>query len=102
MKKLLVLLFLLVSSLGFSQNAALLEGTWKNKDGEILMMGWKVWTRKTPTGDISGTWEEIDEKTLHIVRSTGEEYDIAFSVTGTTWAIERPFSDSVWLWYRIQ
>ena len=100
MRKYLVVLFTLVGSVLYSQNAVQLEGTWQNQEGEILEMGWKVWTRKTSEGDISGTWEEVGPNTLHIIRSTGEEYDINFSVTGTTWAIEQPFSDQCWIWYR--
>ena len=102
MKKYLIVFFTLISGLVFSQNAAQLEGVWKNKDGEVLEMGWKIWTRKTPEGDITGTWEEVGPNTLHIRRVTGEEYDINFSVKGTTWAIEKPFSNQAWVWYRIQ
>jgi hypothetical protein len=101
MKKLLILLFILVSSISFAQNAAKLEGTWRNQEGEVLEMGWKVFQRQTTKGLIKGTWEEVDENTLRIIRSTGEEYQIDFAVTGTTFVIEQPFTDKTWLWYRM-
>ena len=101
MRKLLVILFTFLCSVSYSQNAIKLEGTWTNHQGEVLKMGWKVWQRQTTKGLIQGTWEEIDEKTLKITRSTGEEYSIKFSVVGTTWVIERPFSDEAWLWHKI-
>lgn len=101
MKKILVTLFLLVSSLTYSQYAVQLEGTWKNQEGEVLEMGWKVWKRQTTQGLIKGTWEEVGPHTLKIVRETGEEYKIRFAVEGTTFSIERPFSDEAWLWYKM-
>ena len=101
MKRLLTILLLTFSSFVFSQNAVQLEGTWRNQEGEVLKMGWKVWERQTTQGLIKGTWEEVDAHTLKIVRSTGEEYTIQFAVKGTTFVIERPFSDEVWLWYRM-
>ena len=106
MKKILVTLLLFITSLAYSQNAAKLEGIWVNQEGEVLEMGWKVWTRKTKQGEelASGTWEEVSSNTLHIKRYSGEEYDISFglSKTNTTWAIEQPFSDVCWIWFRIQ
>ena len=101
MKKILVTLFLFLTNWAHSQYAVQLEGTWKNQEGEVLEMGWKVWQRQTTQGLIKGTWEEIGPHTLKIVRETGEEYTIQFAVKGTTFAIERPFSDKVWLWYKM-
>ena len=101
MRKLLVIVSFLIGSLAYSQQAVQLEGTWRNQSGEILKMGWKVFERETPTGVVSGTWEEIAYDKLLIKRSTGEEYTIRFALSGTTWAIERPFSEECWLWYRM-
>ena len=106
MRKYLVILFTLICGLAFSQNAARLEGIWVNQEGEVLEMGWKVWVRKTKQGEeiASGTWEEKGPATLHIKRYSGEEYDINFGISprGVTWAIEQPFSDTCWIWFRIQ
>ena len=101
MRKLLVIVSFLIGSLAYSQQAVQLEGMWKNQEGEVLKMGWKVWERQTTQGLIKGTWEEVDYDKLLIKRSTGEEYIIQFAVNGTTWAIERPFSDECWVWYRM-
>lgn len=101
MKKLLVIVSLLIGSLAYSQQAIQLEGTWKNQKGEVLKMGWKVWERQTTQGLIKGTWEEQNNNTLKITRSTGEEYTIKFAVEGTTFAIEQPFSNECWLWYKM-
>lgn len=106
MRKYLVVLFTLISGLVFSQNAARLEGVWQNQEGEILEMGWNVWTRKSKQGEelASGTWEEKGPNTLFIRRVSGEEYDIDYSIApkGMTWAIEQPFSETCWIWFRIQ
>lgn len=101
MRKLLVIVSLLIGSLAYSQQAVQLEGTWKNQEGEILKMGWKVWERQTTKGLIKGTWEEVAYDKLLIKRSTGEEYTIQFAIKGTTWAIEQPFTDQSWLWYKM-
>ena len=101
MRKLLVIVFLLIGSLAYSQQAAQLEGTWRNQEGEILKMGWKVWERQTTQGLIKGTWEEVAYDKLLIKRSTGEEYTIQYSLVGTTWAIEQPFTNQCWVWFRV-
>ena len=101
MRKLLVIVFLLIGSLAYSQQAAQLEGTWRNQEGEILKMGWKVWERQTTQGLIKGTWEEVAYDKLLIKRSTGEEYTIQYSLVGTTWAIEQPFTNQCWVWFKI-
>ena len=101
MKK-IVLILVTLFTLQVSAQDWNLEGVWKNEEGEILTMGWKTFERKTPTGTVSGTWEFEGENALRIFRSTGEEYVLPYSLTKTTWAIFRPFSDKAWIYNKIR
>lgn len=83
------------------QTGADLEGVWKNQEGEILHMKFGTFDRITTDGTVSGTWEWNDTTSIKVIRDDGTEYVLPLSITGTTWVINRPFSDKVWLWYKV-
>ena len=104
MRKLLLLFFVIISQAVSAQvrNGIDLEGIWKNQDGEILHMKYGTFDRITADRNVSGVWVWETDTSIRVTRDTGEEYVLPLSVTGTTWVIHRPFSDKVWLWYKVQ
>ena len=109
MKKLILTLSLLVSSLAFGQEDVPFEilGVWQNTDGEAVQItrnGEEVVFQRRNNNSILavGTITLVNGE-LHINRyDTEDEYRLAFFVGNETMVINKPNSVQAWLWTRLQ
>ena len=109
MKKLVVLFYLMVSSLAFGQEDVPYQmlGIWANMEGEVLTVNRNldeiIFIRKTKTKiEATGTIE-LEEGQLRIVRrDKNDEYDLAFFIGKETMVITKPRSVRAWVWFRVQ
>lgn len=109
MKKLIIVLTLLVSSLVSGQESVPtnLFGAYINDDGEVLSINRDldkvVFVRKSKTKvEAAGTIKMVDGE-LHIIRiDSNDEYRLAFFIGNENLVIYKPRSTSAWLWTRIQ
>ena len=109
MKKIILLISILVSTLAFGQEEVPYNvlGTWYNMEGELLTISRNldevVFVRKSKlkilaTGDLS-----INKGELHITRyDTKDEYNLVYGITGSTLVITKPNSVEAWIWTKIQ
>ena len=112
MKKIILLIFILVSTLAFGQEEVPhnVLGTWYNLDGEVLVISRDLdkvrFTRSTQSQIViyaTGTITLSSEGELHIKRDDIEdEYKLVYGITGTTLVITQPRSVSAWLWTKIE
>ena len=109
MKKLILTLSLLVSSLALGQEDVPFEilGVWQNTDGEAVQItrngGEVVFQRRNSNSILAvGTITLVDGE-LHINRyDTQDEYRLAFFIGKETMVINKPRSTEAWLWIRVQ
>ena len=109
MKKLILTLSLLVSSLAFGQEDVPYEalGAWINTDGEVLIISRAqdlvVFTRKTKTKILAQGEIVMVDGDMHINRyDTTDEYRLGLFIGNETMVINQPNSVRAWLWTRIQ
>jgi len=109
MKKLILTLSLLVSSLAFGQEDVPYEalGAWINTDGEVLIISRAqdlvVFTRKTKTKILAQGEIVMVDGDMHINRyDTADEYRLGLFIGNETMVINQPNSVRAWLWTRIQ
>tara|TARA_R110002126_G_scaffold51181_1_gene140312 strand:+ start:513 stop:842 length:330 start_codon:yes stop_codon:yes gene_type:complete len=109
MKKIILLISILVSTLAFGQeevpNSVL--GAWYNLEGEILTITREldsvVFVRTNKTSTLATGMLTMSNGDLHITRfDTKDEYHLAYGITGTTLVITQPRSVRAWLWTKIQ
>lgn len=114
MKKLIILLSVLLSSLVYSQESQYtdipyeLYGVWRNLDNEFVKIysdldGQTLFQRVKGRKIIAkGVIKRVDDE-LHIIRTDNNDtYSLAFIIGKTNMVITRPRSDRAWLWDRIQ
>lgn len=109
MKKLILTLSLLVSSLAFGQEDVPFEalGAWINTDGEVLIISRAedlvVFTRKTKTKILAQGEIVMVDGDMHINRyDTTDEYRLGLFIGNETMVINQPNSIRAWLWTRVQ
>jgi hypothetical protein len=109
MKKLILLLSLLVSSLAFGQEDVPYEalGAWVNTEGEVLVISRAedliVFTRKNSTKILAQGEITMVDGDMHINRyDTNSEYRLGLFIGNETMVINKPNSLRAWLWIRIQ
>lgn len=109
MKKLILFLSLLVSSLAFGQEDVPYEalGAWVNTDGEVLVISRAenliVFTRKNRTKILAQGEITMVDGDMHINRyDTNSEYRLGLFIGRETMVINKPNSLRAWLWTRIQ
>jgi hypothetical protein len=108
MKKLILTLSLLVSSLAFGQEDVPFEalGAWINTDGEVLVISRAqdlvVFTRKTKSKILAQGEITMVDGGMHINRyDTNDEYRLGLFIGNETMVINKPNSVRAWLWTRI-
>ena len=108
MKKLILTLSLLVSSLAFGQEDVPFEalGAWVNADGEVLVISRAqdlvVFTRKTKSKILAQGEITMVDGDMHINRyDTNDEYRLGLFIGNETMVINKPNSVRAWLWTRI-
>ena len=109
MRKFLLLVSLVVSSLTFGQEEVPYDalGAWYNLDGEILTINRDVdkivFIRKNKTKVLATGEITIENGDMHINRyDTDDAYRLAFFIGKETMVITKPNSIRAWLWTRIQ
>ena len=112
MKKIILLISILVSTLAFGQEKVPHEilGLWYNLEGEILEISRDldkvVFTRSTQSQIVihaKGTITLSPEGELHIKRDDiDDQYKLVYGITGTSLVITQPRSVRAWLWTKIQ
>ena len=109
MKKFLLLLTLVVSSLAFGQEEVPYDalGAWYNLDGEVLVISRNqekiVFTRKNPTRILATGEITMENGDMHINRyDTEDAYRLGLFIGNETMVINKPNSIRAWLWTRIQ
>ena len=109
MKKFLLLLTLVVSSLAFGQEEVPYDalGAWYNLDGEVLIISRNeekiVFTRKNTTRILATGEITMDNGDMHINRyDTEDAYRLGLFIGNETMVINKPNSVRAWLWTRIQ
>ena len=109
MKKFLLLLTLVVSSLAFGQEEVPYDalGAWYNLDGEVLIISRNeekiVFTRKNTTRILATGEITMENGDMHINRyDTEDAYRLGLFIGNETMVINKPNSIRAWLWTRIQ
>jgi len=109
MKKLILILSLVVSSLTFGQEEVPYEalGAWYNLDQEILTIsrdnGKIVFVRKSKTAILATGEITMVDGRMHINRyDTDDSYRLALFIGNETMVINKPNSVKAWLWIRLQ
>ena len=109
MKKLILTLSLLVSSLAFGQEDVPYEalGAWGNTDGEVLIITRAedliVFTRKDKTRILAQGEIVMVDGDMHIKRyDTDDEYRLGLFIGNETMVINKPRSVRAWLWTKLQ
>lgn len=109
MKKFLLLLTLVVSSLAFGQEEVPYDalGAWYNLDGEVLIISRNeekiVFTRKNATRILATGEITMENGDMHINRyDTEDAYRLGLFIGNETMVINKPNSIRAWLWTRIQ
>ena len=109
MKKFLLLLTLVVSSLAFGQEEVPYDalGAWYNLDGEVLVIRRNaekiVFVRKNATRILATGEITMDNGDMHINRyDTEDAYRLGMFIGKETMVINKPNSVRAWLWTRIQ
>lgn len=109
MRKIILLLSLVVSSLTFGQEEVPYDalGAWYNLDGEILVISRDaekvVFTRKNAVKILATGEITMVNGDMHINRyDTEDAYRLGLFIGNETMVITKPNSIRAWLWTRIQ
>jgi hypothetical protein len=109
MRKFLIFISLVVSSLTFGQEEVPYDalGAWYNLDGEVLVISRKaekvVFVRKSATKVLATGEITMDNGDMHINRyDTEDAYRLGLFIGNETMVINKPNSVRAWLWTRIQ
>ena len=109
MRKIILLLSLVVSSLTFGQEEVPYDalGAWYNLDGEVLIISRNeekiIFVRKNATRILATGEITMDNGDMHINRyDTTDAYRLGLFIGNETMVITRPNSIRAWLWTRIQ
>tara|TARA_B110000977_G_scaffold150120_1_gene190331 strand:+ start:131 stop:460 length:330 start_codon:yes stop_codon:yes gene_type:complete len=109
MKKIILLISILVSTLAFGQEEVPYNvlGTWYNMEGELLTISRDLdevtFIRKSKVKTLAVGKLSMVNNNLHIIRyDTKDEYNLVYKITGTTLVITQPRSVRAWLWTKIQ
>ena len=109
MRKIILLLSLVVSSLTFGQEEVPYDalGAWYNTEGEILVISRDaekvVFTRKNAVKILATGEITMVNGDMHINRyDTEDAYRLGYFIGNETMVINKPNSIRAWLWTRIQ
>ena len=109
MRKIILLLSLVVSSLTFGQEEVPYDalGAWYNLDGEVLIISRDaekvVFTRKNAVKILATGEITMVNGDMHINRyDTEDAYRLGYFIGNETMVINKPNSIRAWLWTRIQ
>ena len=109
MRKFLIFISLVVSSLTFGQEEVPYDalGAWYNLDGEVLIISRNeekiIFVRKNSTRILATGEITMDNGDMHINRyDTTDAYRLGLFIGNETMVITRPNSIRAWLWTRIQ
>ena len=109
MRKFLIFISLVVSSLTFGQEEVPYDalGAWYNLDGEVLIISRDaekvVFTRKNAVKILATGEITMVNGDMHINRyDTEDAYRLGYFIGNETMVINKPNSIRAWLWTRIQ
>jgi hypothetical protein len=109
MKKIILLISILVSTLAFGQEEVPFKtlGIWSNTEGEVLVISRAedliVFTRKDKYKILAQGQITMVNGDMHINRyDTEEEYRLGLFIGNETMVINKPNSISAWLWTKVQ
>ena len=109
MKKIILVIYVLVSTLAFGQEEVPFRalGVWQNTEEEVVVItraeNLIVFTRKNKTKILAQGEITLVQGELHINRfDTDDEYRLGFFIGNETMVIKKPNSIRAWLWTRIQ
>jgi hypothetical protein len=109
MRKFLLIISLVVSSLTFGQEEVPYDalGAWYNLDGEVLVISRDaekvIFVRKSTTRILATGEITMENGDMHINRyDTEDAYRLGLFIGNETMVINKPNSVRAWLWTRIQ
>tara|TARA_B110000003_G_scaffold145840_1_gene146809 strand:- start:305 stop:628 length:324 start_codon:yes stop_codon:yes gene_type:complete len=105
MKKLILSLSILLSSLAVSANETnpKIYGYWLNNDSEILLIQTNnTFSRRSKTKVLAQGELVIEDNNLSVLRSdTGEEYTLEYFLGEKTLVVKKPKSNEAWLFTKV-
>jgi hypothetical protein len=105
MKKLILSLSILLSSLAVSANETnpKIYGYWLNNDSEILLIQTNnTFSRRSKTKVLAQGELVIEDNNLSVLRTdTGEEYTLEYFLGEKTLVVKKPNSNEAWLFTKI-
>ena len=105
MKKLILSLYILLSSLVVSANETnpKIYGYWLNNDSEILIIQTNnTFSRRSKTKVLAQGELVIEDNNLSVLRTdTGEEYTLEYFLGEKTLVVKKPNSDEAWLFTKV-
>ena len=105
MKKLILSLSILLSSLAVSANETnpKIYGYWLNNDSEILLIQTNnTFSRRSKTKVLAQGELVIEDNNLSVLRTdTGEEYKLEYFLGEKTLVVKKPNSDEAWLFTKV-
>ena len=105
MKKLILSLSILLSSLAVSANETnpKIYGYWLNNDSEILLIQTNnTFSRRSKTKVLAQGELVIEDNNLSVLRTdTGEEYTLEYFLGEKTLVVKKPNSDEAWLFTKV-
>jgi len=109
MKKIILVIYVLVSTLAFGQEEVPFRalGVWQNTEEEVLVItraeNLIVFTRKNKTKILASGEITMVNREMHINRyDINDNYRLGFFIGNETMVINKPNSVRGWLWTRIQ
>ena len=105
MKKLILSLSILLSSLAVSANETnpKIYGYWLNNDSEILLIQTNnTFSRRSKTKVLAQGELVIEDNNLSVLRTdTGEEYTLEYFLGEKTLVVKKPKSNEAWLFTKV-
>lgn len=105
MRKLVLSIMLLVSTLVFGQELACpgsLYGSYVSEEGEVLTINSMNEFTRIQNGEIVATGTlTCSEQEINVMRSNGDQYGLIYFVGKLTLVITKPNSKQAWIWNRI-
>jgi|TARA_B100001094_G_scaffold52160_1_gene47699 hypothetical protein len=105
MKKLILSLYILLSSLVVSANETnpKIYGYWLNNDSEILIIQTNnTFSRRSKTKVLAQGELVIEDNNLSVLRTdTGEEYTLEYFLGEKTLVVKKPKSNEAWLFTKV-